>query len=86
MTVTAGGIDDLMGDYWVAAARRDVVETMDEWHALKCRPGGPPLVFDPQLVAVIDKLLGSVIMLLRAVEEVEARPWWKPRRYNPYAR
>lgn len=46
--------------------------------------GGDPL--DPTMVAVIDKLLGSVIMLLRAVEEIEARPWWKPRRYNPYAR
>jgi hypothetical protein len=75
-----------MGGYWVGAARRDVVETMDAWHALKATPGGPPLVFDPQLVAMIDRLVSSEIMLLRAVEEVESRPWWRRRRYNPYAR
>lgn len=75
---------------FVEMARDDVVETMDQWHALKARyrpnEDGPTQVFEPELVAVIDRLLGSVISLLRAVEEVEARPWWKPRRYNPYAR
>lgn len=83
---------------FVEMARDDVVETMEQWRELKERrntprggwaggnvlPGLAPL--DPELVVIIDKLVGSMTILLRAIEEVEARPWWKPRRYNPYAR
>ena len=67
---------------FVEMARENVVEMMDFWHGIpaEARPMSDPIV------ATIYKLVDCQIMLLRAVEEVEARPWWKRRRYNPYAR
>jgi len=55
---------------------------MDRWHEIQ----KPIAQSDPVLWEIITKLVGANISLLRAIEEVEARPWWKRRRYNPYAR
>lgn len=43
-------------------------------------------VYPHTLNGVLNRLLDSEIMLLRAVEEVEQRPWWRRRRRNPYMR
>ena len=78
-----------MGRGFVEMARIDVCETMNRWHAIQTGNGGPRVVPDlgeGDLREMIDKLVSDNIMLLRAIEEVEARPWWRRRRDNPYAR
>ena len=67
---------------FVEMARTEIVSVQQYWQQVKANHGGYP--GDQQLI--IEKLLGNQIMLLRAIEEVEARPWWRPRRRNPYAR
>lgn len=58
-------------------------DLMAAWRA---RQALPTTDLDEAFVEMIDALVNSQIMLLRAIEEVEARPWWKlSRRRNPYA-
>jgi hypothetical protein len=69
---------------FVEMARDDVTETMNRWNKLHHHPAIRPT--SAEVEEIITKLVGCNISLLRAIEEVEARPWWRRRRFNPYAR
>jgi hypothetical protein len=68
---------------FVEMARNDVCTTMTRWHTIL--EGKGPRTDTTEVYEMIGRLVNDNIMLLRAVEEVEARPWWRRRRYNPYA-
>lgn len=64
----------------VELARRDVAITNELLASLSDE------IEDLNLYRVLSQIVGSQILLLRAIEEVEARPWWKRRRFNLYVR
>jgi len=83
--------DDVVAtmDRWheIKESRRQSPQPDDPSPANVTRIAGWPVGKDTDVDAeMTDRLVGSIIMLLRAIEEVEARPWWRRRRYNPYAR
>jgi hypothetical protein len=72
---------------FVAMARDDIEETMNRWHEiLESHKSliGPAMAAPIDFQEMIGRLLGDHIMLLRAIEEVEARPWWRRRRHNAH--
>jgi hypothetical protein len=80
---------DLTQRSFVELARDNIDETMARWHEILDSHKellGPTIVDPLDLQEMVGRLLSDHIMLLRAVEEVEGRPWWRRRRYNPYAR
>jgi len=70
------------GRGFVEMARDDVQQTMDRWHHIQQTNDWSAM---PEIHEMIGRLVNDNIILLRAVEEVEARPWWRRRRDNPYA-
>jgi hypothetical protein len=71
----------MSGRGFVEMTREETTVLMNRWHEIKTKDWSAM----PEIFELFDKLVSNQIMLLRAIEEVEARPWWKPRRHNPYA-
>jgi hypothetical protein len=67
-------------------ARDHCTTTIKLWHAIQNAHAPSMDIPGPDLHQMINRLVDDNTMLLRAVEEIEARPWWRRRRYNPYAR
>jgi hypothetical protein len=65
-----------MAEGFVEMARDDIQQTMDRWHQIQQGPGdgSPPVLPEIAIREMIGRLVSDQIMLLRAVEEIEARP------------